>query len=141
MSVEQVIEALVGVVAGVCVNSGIAAIVGGQVAMVELPQSDPGTAYPALVWTPFSGVAIYPINASSGPQLKRSRVQFSALARDPLVVVNLQAAVAAAVNFQRGVIGGVRVVSILHELDGPWSKDTPTRLFERPVDYMVTFYE
>lgn len=135
MSVEAVIQALIPVSAA---PAAIAAIVADRIAMVELPQ---GTAYPALVWTPISGVPMYPIRAADGPQLKRSRVQFTLLAKDFTTLLNLRAAVGQAVNFKSGVIGGVTVVGIVLELDGPQAKDEESKVYMQTVDYMVIFYD
>lgn len=131
MSLPSVIQALIAVPA-------ITSIVGPNCAMVQLPQQ---AGYPALVYEPMSGVPILPINASSGQQLVEARVTFTALARQLSDVEAIQTAVRAAIEYQRGMIGGTRVTSIVRILTGAFTSDVESKVFAQPVDYRFTFYE
>lgn len=111
---------------------------GVKLAMFALPESP---VYPAVVYEAISGVPIEPINASAGGQLMQTRVQVTAISRVTEDIATIHAAIRAALEYKSGVYAGVRVVSIVRELVGPFSGDPQMRLFEQPVDYMVMFYD
>ena len=68
----------------------------------------------------------------------RSRVQINILSKDHGVTRTLRAAVLAAMQFRRGVIGGVAVHSVTHAGEGPVSYDTDLDLYMRPCDFLIT---
>lgn len=114
----------------------------GGIAMVMAPQNTQ-QAPPYLVWTPSSGVPQRPIAAqgAGGMTLLATRIQCDVYARTVAEVLAIQAALNAAVEFKYGTIGGVRIVSCVRALLGPWGKDVESRLLYRSVDYMVTHYD
>jgi hypothetical protein len=129
VSVEAVVQSLLNV-------AGITAVVGTNVANVQLPED---SNYPALVYTVISTVPVLPIRSGESV-INIARVQFDCMARDLVTARLIREAVKAAVNYQRGVIGGTMVVSITFELEGTHGKDPESKIFTIPVDYMVTFY-
>jgi hypothetical protein len=130
MSAEAVAAALLGVPS---ITSQLAQVP----ALIRLPQ---GASYPAVIYD-VTGGPVSPINAAAGAQLMHARIQVTVLARDLTALIAVHAAVRAALEFQSGVIGGARVVSVLRDLVGPGDEDQDAKVFMRPVDYTMFFYD
>jgi hypothetical protein len=75
------------------------------------------------------------------PVIKIARVQFDCMARELVTCRLIREAVKAAINYQRGAIGGATVVSVTFELEGAHGKDPESKIFTIPVDYKFTFYD
>jgi hypothetical protein len=130
MSAEAVADALLNA-------AGVLALLAQPPALIRLPQS---ASYPAVIYD-VTGTPVSPINAAAGGQLMHARIQVTALARDVTSVISVHAAVRAALEFQSGLIAGVRVVSVLRDLVGPGDEDQDAKVFMRPVDYAMLFYD
>lgn len=115
----------------------VTAIVGTRIFPVILPEKQPT---PALVYTLISGPRIGAIDAYAPTHLTRSRVQIDVMSADHAVSATLRDAVVAAMQFQRGVIGGTTVHSVIpaDPLDQPVVYDKDLRLFVRPLDFFIT---
>jgi hypothetical protein len=130
MSAETVAAALLGV-------AGVTSLLAQPPALIRLPQ---GATYPAVIYD-VTGSPVSPINAAAGAQLMQARVQVTVLSRDLTTLISIHAAVRAALEFKSGLVAGVRVVSILRELVGPGDEDQDAKVFMRPVDYAMLFYD
>lgn len=116
----------------------VTAIVGTRIFPVILPEKQPT---PALVYTLISGPRSSRSGAANEPtHLTRSRVQIDVMSADHAVSATLRDAVVAAMQYQRGVIGGTTVHSIepADPLDGPVMFDKDLRVFVRPLDFIVS---
>ena len=117
----------------------VTAIVGSRIFPVILPEKQPT---PALVYTLISSPRRGAIDAYAPTHLTQSRVQIDVMSADHAVSATLRDAVVAAMQFQRGVIGGTTVHSVIpaEPLDGPVFYDKDLRLFVRPLDFFI-FHE
>lgn len=104
----------------------------------QLPQ---GCALPALVVEHISTVDKPTLDAASAFGLVQSRIQVTALASSYPQQKSLADAVITACRYQRGVIAGVRVISVVRELVGPDLRDDDRSVFYQSVDFLVTFQE
>lgn len=129
MNVDPVVYALLS-------GAGaVTAIVGTRIYPVMLPQSQPT---PAIVYELISSPRLGVIDARDTTHLTRARVQINLLSADHTVLRTLRDAVMAAMQFERGSIGGVTVHSVLPAGEGPDSYDQPLRLYLRPLDFLIT---
>lgn len=113
----------------------VTAIVGTRVFPVVLPEKQPT---PAIVYEVVSSVRIGAIDAYAPTHLARTRVQVNLLTVDHNVLRTLRDAVVAAMQFQRGAIGGATVHSVLLGNEGPDSFDDELRVFHRPIDFLLS---
>lgn len=104
----------------------------------QLPQ---GCLLPALVVEHISTVDRPTLDAAAAFGLVQSRIQVTALASSYPQQKSLADAVVAACRYQRGVIAGVRVISVVRELVGPDLRDDDRSVFYQSVDFLVTFQE
>jgi len=104
----------------------------------QLPQ---GCALPALVVEHISTVPRPTLDAQAGFGLMQARIQVTGLAATYVQQKTLLDAVITACNYQRGVIAGVRVASIVRELIGPDLRDDDRSVFYQSVDFVVTYQE
>ena len=118
--------------------SAVTALVGPRIYNGELPQ---GVAMPAVGYTHISTVPVPALDAFAAYVLVRSRIEVVALAKDLVGMKDLLRKVRAACNYQRGVINGVQVNSILRELEGPTTRNSDMTLFAQTIDFMVTWQE
>ena len=132
MSAEAAVNALLTAAAGVT------ALVSTRIYPTIAPE---GTAPPLVVVELVSNVREPRIDAASASHLATSRIQLNLVAADYVTIKALREECIAACQFQRGVIGGVTVVAILPDGDGPISYDPGTGLYHQPADLMVTFHE
>jgi hypothetical protein len=131
MSAESVVYALL-------TGAGaVTSIVGTRIYPEVLPEKQPT---PAIVYEQISSTrtGAIAVDALAGSHLTRTRVQINLLSSDHAVTRTLRAAVVAALQFQRGVIGGITVHSVLHAGEGPVSFDQALGLYHRPVDFLIT---
>ncbi len=117
--------------------AGVTALVLTRIHPVELPQ---GTGLPAVVVKHISTVALGTIDAA-GYRLVASRIEVSGLAKDYPGLKNLLAQIKAACNYQRGLLGGVQVASVVCDVTGPDLSNSATGLFEQSIDFIVTLQE
>lgn len=132
MSADAVINALLTGAAPVT------ALVGTRIYPAVAPENTPA---PFIAFELVSNVRLPRIDAQAAAHLARARVQVNLVAEAYATVKALRAAVVAACQFQRGILAGVSVVSVLPEGDGPISFDAALGLFHQPVDFSVTLFE
>ena len=132
MSAEKVIHTLLAAA------SPVTAIVAARIYPGELPQN---TAMPALGISHISGHEHPALSAAGAFVLMQSRVEITILAKDYPTVKTLLAAVRAACNYQRGVISGVTVISVMRDTVGPDLRDSDLTIFSQTIDFMVTWQD
>lgn len=130
MSTSKVTYALLSAAAGVT-----ALVPVDRIHPVFLPQ---GKAVPAITYEPVSAMRPGAIDAYAPTHLTRARVQINLIAADFPTVLQLLEAVKAALQFQRGVIGGVTVHSVLHAGEGPAVYDQQLGLVSQAIDFFIT---
>lgn len=113
----------------------VTSIVAARIFPVVLPLKQPS---PALVYELVSATRVPAIDAQSPTHLTRSRVQVNLISKDFAVTRTLRNAVMQAMQFQRGVLAGVQVHSVLHAGEGPVSFDQQLDLYHRPLDFLIT---
>lgn len=113
----------------------VTAVVGTRIYPVQLPLKQPT---PAIVYELISATRLSAIDAYAPTHLMRSRVQVNLISKDHGVTRTLRAAVLAAMQFQRGAIGGATVHSVLHAGEGPVTHDQDLDLYHRPLDFLIT---
>jgi hypothetical protein len=131
MSAEAVVYALL-------TGAGaVTAVVGTRIYPEALPEKQPT---PAIVYEQISSSrsGAIAVDALASTHLTRTRYQLNLLSKDHAVARTLRAAVVAALQFQRGAIGGVTVHSVLHAGEGPVSFDPGLEVFLLPVDFSIT---
>lgn len=133
MRAEKVIRALLAQAAGV------SAVVGDRIHPVPLPQ---GVTLPALGYTHVStrehtGDG----SASAAYVLCTSRIQVDVLAKDYPTQKSLLDEVRKACNYQRGIIAGVTVVSVLRAGVAHDERDDDMRVYRQSIDFLVTYQE
>lgn len=117
----------------------LTALVGGRIALAQLPQ---GTTYPALVYTVVDALPQPNVDPFNSPQRVRARVQFNALAQNMATVKSIQAVLRTALDFQhQRTIDGKLVVSSRADMLGPASKDNEAGVYTQPQDYVIHYYE
>ena len=114
----------------------VTAVVSDRIYPVVLPQ-DVKVGAAAIVYELISAVRQPAIDATSPTHVTQSRVQLNLLAPDLPTTRTLRDAVVAALQFQRGLIAGVTVHSVLHGGESAVSFDPQLGLFHRPVDFLV----
>lgn len=129
MSASKVVYALLSGAAPVT------AIVGVRIYPVFLPEGQPA---PAIVYELISAVRPGAIDAYAPTHLTQSRVQVNLITADYPTLLTLLEATKAAMQFQRGVLGGVTVHSVLHAGEGPVQYDQQLGLYMQPIDFLIT---
>lgn len=132
MRAEKVIRSLL------LANATVSAAVGTRVYPVTLPE---GTTLPAIVLDHVSTVEQPTIDANAPYALVESRISVTVIANDYVTLKSLSEACRVALNFQRGSIAGVSVVSVRRALVGPEYKDDELKSYAQPQDYMVLHFE
>lgn len=132
MRAEKVVRSLL------LANATVTASVATRVYPVTLPE---GTTLPAIVIDHISTVEQPTIDANAPAQLVESRISVTVMTSDYLTLKNLIDACRVALNFKRGSISGVNVVSIRRALVGPEYKDDALRSYAQPQDFMVLHFE
>jgi Protein of unknown function (DUF3168) len=119
-------------------SSGLAALVSARIYPNKLPQN---TTMPSIAYQLISSIELSPIDAQAGYQIMRSRVQVTALAKNYAEIKDILEQVRLAMNYARGTIAGVQVISIVRDLVGPDQRDDDLALYLQSIDFMVTHYE
>ena len=99
-----------------------------------------GTALPALGITEVGAVPVGAIDGQAAYSIVTSRVQVTAMGQAYPDVKALVDLVRRACNFQRGLIAGVSVVSIVRDTVGPDLADDAGNSFQS-IDFKVTYHE
>lgn len=119
-----------------------AAVIGlvpaGRLRVDEISQ---GTPMPAISIDQISIVPIGAIDAQAEFSLVTARVQVTVHAKGRPDVDVVMAAVRRACNYQRGLLVGLRVSSILCDIEGPDMKNSDIGIYYRTMDFLVTFHE
>jgi Protein of unknown function (DUF3168) len=103
-----------------------------------LPQA---TALPAVSVTEVSTVELPHIDAQSPTTLVDARIQVTVMAADYPAQKALLDAVRKAVNYQRGVVGGIVVTSVRRGSNGPDFVDADAGFYMQSVDFHVIYHE
>lgn len=119
-------------------NATVTAAVSSRIYPVTLPE---GTALPAIVLDHVSTVEQPTIDANAPFGLVESRISVTVIANDYVTLKTLSDACRVALNFKRGSIAGVSVVSVRRALVGPEYKDDELKSYAQPQDYMVLHFE
>lgn len=99
-----------------------------------------GTVLPAIGIKHIGTVPLGAIDAQAESSLVTSRVQVTAYAKgDYGTTKKILEAVRKACNYQRGILSGVDVVSVLIDMDGP-DLEYDDAIHCQSTDYMVTFH-
>jgi hypothetical protein len=99
-----------------------------------------GTALPALGITAVSSVPVGAIDGLAEYSVVTGRVQVTAMGKEYPDVKALIDLVRRACNFQRGVIAGVDVISVVRDTVGPDLSDDAGNRFQS-IDFKVTYHE
>ena len=129
MSAESAVTALL------LAAAPVTALVDTRVYPGMLPE---GIALPALVVEHISSVRLGRLDASAATHPVRTRMQINLLAKTYPQLKALRDAVTAALQYQRGSLGGSSVISVLPDSEGPDTHDPAMGVFHQPIDFMVT---
>jgi hypothetical protein len=132
MRAEKVITALLNG------SAAVVALLADRVYPSQVPQGKP---LPAAVVDHISSNELTTIDANAAYGLVRSRIQVTVLANSYPAQKALLEEVRLACNYQRGVIAGVRVVSVIRDTVGPDMRDDDRGVFYQSVDFQVTHQE
>lgn len=132
MSAESVIYALLSQA------SAVTAVVGARIYPLQVPQEDE---LPALVYEHISSTPLDRLDAASAYNLAQTRISVSCVSTDYAVLKAVLRDVRTACHYQRGLIGGVQVVSILPGGTGPDLRDADDPLYSQSVDFLITHHE
>lgn len=116
----------------------VTAIVGDRIYSHTLLQGEP---LPALVVEHVSTVQLSTLDAAAEFGLMQSRIQVTGLAGAYPALKDLLEQVRIACNYQRGLIAGVRVNSVVRDVVGPDFSDDDRTVFHQSIDFIVTFQE
>ncbi len=100
-----------------------------------------GELLPALVIEHVSTVPRPTLDAQAAFGLMQARIQVTALAASYPAQQALVEQIVLACNYQRGLIAGVRVSSVVRELIGPDMTDDDRTVFHQSIDFLVTYQE
>lgn len=112
----------------------VTALVGTRIFPGQLPEGQP---LPALTIEHISSVRLGRLDAQAATHPTQSRIQVNVQAATYPVVKALRDAVTAALQFQRGAIGGGAVIAILPDVAGPDLVDPGMGLIHQPLDFLV----
>ncbi len=129
-------SAVKAVVALLSAAPEVLALAGDRVYAGDVPLK---TARPAIAIREVSNNREGAIDGQAEMSLATSRVQVTLHVKDYPEIAGVLRAVRQACNFERGVIAGVDVVSIVRDLIGP-DLDFPDG-WGKSIDFMVTHYE
>ena len=131
MSAELIASELLNV-------AGVTALVSTRRAMGQLPQN---SAMPAVVYDVVDPVPIITMNAASGPQLMRSRIQVTALASLPGGVDQVLTAVMTALNLKSGTYATKTVIAVVRDMRTQIIKDNDAGVWYASQDFIAHWYE
>lgn len=133
MSAVKVVRALLIASAPVAVIVPAAKIAAGTV-----PQA---TVLPAISITHVGTIPLSRIDAQADFALVTSRVQATVMAKDYATVKAVLVAMRKACNYQRGIIAGVSVASILCDMVGPDFANDDATIYYQSIDFKVAYQE
>lgn len=99
-----------------------------------------GVALPALGVTFIDAIELPTVDAGTYA-LKQARISITVHAPDYVVQKAVLALARTAVRYQRGVVSGVPVASIVGAGDGPDLRDDDPPIYRQSLDFLVTFTE
>jgi hypothetical protein len=114
---------------------GVTSIVNDRIYPVDVPLGKP---MPVITYEPISARRTGAIDAYAPTHLTVARMQINPVAKDYPQLLQMLEAIKAALQFQRGVIGGVTVHSVLHDGEGPVQFDQQLGTYIQPIDFLVT---
>ena len=129
-------SAVKAVVALLSAAPGVAAVAGDRVYAGDVPLN---TRRPAIAVREVGNNREGAIDAQAETSLATSRVQVTVHVKAYREIAAVLLAARLACNFERGVIAGVDVVSIVRDLVGP-DLDFPDG-WGKSIDFMVTYHE
>ena len=132
MRAEKVVRSLLAT------DPTVSAAVGNRIYPVTLPE---GVALPAIVLDHISTVEQPTIDANAPFGLVESRISVQVISDSYTTMKSLIEACRLALNFKRGSISGVAVVSIRRALVGPEYRDDDLKSYAQPQDFMVLHFE
>lgn len=132
MRAEKVVRALLAA------DPTVSASVGTRIYPVTLPE---GAALPAIVLDHISTVDQPTIDANAPLALVESRISVQVIADSYVTLKSLIEACRTALQFKRGTIAGVSVVTVRRALVGPEYKDDELKSFAQPQDFLVLHFE
>jgi hypothetical protein len=104
-------------------------------------QAPQGVAFPVIVVEHISARELTTIDANSAFGLNQARLQVTAIAKTYNDVKAVLEQIRIALNYQRGTVSGVRVISIIRDTVGPDLRDDDRKLFSQSIDFQVTYQE
>jgi hypothetical protein len=129
-------SAVKAVVALLSAAPGVIAVVDDRVYAGDVPLNKPR---PAIAVREIGGNREGAIDAQAETSLETSRVQVTVHVKTYPEIATVLRAARRACNFERGMIAGVDVVSIVRDLVGP-DLDFPDG-WGKSIDFMVTYHE
>ncbi len=132
MRAEKVIRSLL--VATPALN----AVVESRIYPAPAPQA---TTLPCVTYAHVSTVVLPTISASGAYSLVQSRIDVSAITKTYAQQKALIEAIRIALDYQRGVIAGVEVISVIRGSIGPDARDDDLTLYSQSIDFLVTLRE
>ena len=127
MSAEAAVYALLAAA------PAVTGVVGDRIYPGQLPE---GQRLPALVIEHISSVRLGRLDAQAPTHPTQTRVQINLIASEYRVLKALRDAVTAALQFQRGALGGGKVIAILPDQAGPDLVDAGLGAFFQPLDFL-----
>lgn len=112
----------------------VTALVAMRIYPGQLPEGQPP---PALVIEHISSVRLGRLDAQAPTHPTQTRMQVNLLAATYPQLKALRDAVTAALQFQRGALGGGVVIAILPDQAGPDLVDAGLGVFFQPLDFLV----
>lgn len=131
MRAEAVVKSLLGA------YPGVTAIVSSRIQPAPLPET---LQLPALAMRHISTVDLPTIDAVSYA-LIRSRIEVTAVTKSYPVQKQLLEQVRLALQYQRGIVAGYQVVSIVRDNVGPDLRDDDKGIFTQSIDFILTLKE
>lgn len=118
--------------------SGVTDIADTSICMGDVPQ---GWQMPAVSCKHISSTERTTAAMNEASTIVSSRIQVSALAKDYPTMKRLLSAIRKACKNKSGVIDGITVFSVVIASLGPDVSDSTVGIFERSVDFRVTYAE
>nr|WP_308937376.1 hypothetical protein [Duganella sp. CY15W] len=110
-------------------------------AKVVLGTIKQGTVLPAISVKHISTMPMAAIDAQADFSLVSSRVQVTVETKDRVTLDAVLEVVRKCCNYQRGIIAGLTVVSVVRDLLGPAPDDNDAGIYDQTIDFRITYYE
>jgi len=114
------------------------AVVESRIYPAPAPQA---TTLPCVTYAHVSTVVLPTISASGAYSLVQSRIDVTAITKTYAQQKALIEAIRIALDYQRGVIAGVEVISVIRGSIGPDARDDDLTLYSQSIDFLVTLRE